>query len=497
MRAVESESLGLGGVVRGGLWLYIAGLLSSFLGYLYWLLASRLVDPSVVGSAAAVVAFSTLITGLLTFGVPTGLMRFVGVGLGRGDSNMIFSYSATAILFTVTLDLAAAATLTISHLLGSNILSGFELTAAVVLTSLGWSSALTATFNSLLRTELTALASFTSAALRITIGLALLYLGLGFVGIILGYIVSSITLNITLLIFWFKVKREAKTRLSLTNLVDMLKAGLATWLPGSLTLLAQQLGVLGLYTIVGGVETGLYYIAFAVASVIYSLPSSMLSLMLPALSAMKGGRAQATARATRLSLALAAPPALILAAYPHLPLQLLGQSYLAADTTLMILIVGVLAAPIASGYSSYIYAEGRYTRVLLIGLAGNITRISLYTMLIGLGEVGVATAYSAGFIAALLATIPSSAKMGLKQDWLGYTKAIIIPASATIAIYTLNIHWLAGIPLVAVASAFAYARLKVVDKRDLSEVAEALLSKERLTKIYVYAKPLIKLIYGE
>lgn len=491
--------MGLGGVVRGGLWLYVGGLLSSLLAYVYWLLASRIVGPSVVGSAAAVVAFSSLIVGLLGLGLPTGLMRFIGLSLGRGDFRLALSYSASTLLFTAGLDIAAAIILILLYQLGCAAfsLSGVELFTAAVLVALNWYTVLTSTFNAMLRAELTALAQLTSAAVRLTAGITLLYLGFGFVGIMMGYIASSLTTDLLLLTLWLKVKRGVKPEASLKLVGDNVKAGLASWIPDMLTIIGQQIGVLSLYGLVGRVETGLYYVAFAIASIVYSLPTSILSLSLPMLSGLSEGRDRAALRATRLSLATATPVALILAAYPHLPLQLLGQNYLEAAQPLRILALGVLASTIVSGYSSYIYAEGRYSHVTTIGLVGNGSRLALYSILVGYGESGVALAYTLGFLAALLATIPSSAKTGFKQEWGNYAKTIIIPTSVVLILYSLNIHWSITIPLTAVASAFAYARLRIVEKSDLIDVSEAILSKERLSRIYTYAKPIIKLIYGE
>ncbi|MCQ5363271.1 MAG: hypothetical protein NO482_07720, partial [Candidatus Methanomethylicia archaeon] len=61
--------MSLSRVIRGSLWLYISSIASNFLGYIYWLLAARFVDASTVGTGAAVVGVSSLITGLLSLGL--------------------------------------------------------------------------------------------------------------------------------------------------------------------------------------------------------------------------------------------------------------------------------------------------------------------------------------------------------------------------------------------------------------------------------------------
>ena len=59
-----------------------------------------------------------------------------------------------------------------------------------------------------------------------------------------------------------------KLRFDFQALRDVLKAGIAGWLPGMIAVLGQQLGVLALLGIKGASETGLYYVSFAIMSVV-------------------------------------------------------------------------------------------------------------------------------------------------------------------------------------------------------------------------------------
>jgi len=240
------------------------------------------------------------------------------------------------------------------------------------------------------------------------------------------------------------------------------------------------------------------FIAFAIASIVYNLPTSILGLMFPVLSGMEDGRKRAISRTIQLSLAITAPIALALTIYPSLPLSLLGQNYVQASNILTILILEAVASPIISGYTSYVYAIGNYIHVTMIGLATNVSRIMLYVILIStLEATGVAIAYTLGTIMALVAVLPSAKGLGYRFDWVQYAKTMTIPAILTIFLSTLNIHWLIGIPILLVVSSLAYARMSIVSKADLLEISQAFMSKERMSRMYVYARPLIKLIYGE
>ena len=496
--------MGLSGVVKGGLWLYIGGLLSSFLGYVYWLIASSFVPPSIIGSAAAITSMQGLLVSAFSLGLPTGLQRFIGLSRGKNDYQQLSTYFFTSLSFTLFINLLLAFITFVASFTNFVILNlkPFELTLVAILILLSsWSPLFTSLFNSLLRTEVTAAAHSASSLLRLLVGVSLLYLGFDFVGVILGFITASITMDTIIVLYAMKLFKEfgVKTKVQTSHLRDLLKAGLASWIPNTLITLGQSIGVLSIYGFVGETETGLYYIAFAIAAIVYSLPESILSLMFPVLSGMEDGRKRTASKAIKLSLAITVPIALALALYPSIPLSLLGQKYVQASSNILrILVLGAVISPIISGYGSYIYAIGKYTHVALTGLATNISRLLLYALLIPTMEAtGVATAYTLGIIIALAIILPSAHKTGYRFNWTQHAETIIIPGLLAAFISIINIHWLIGLPALLLLSLLAYARLNIISKMDLIEVSQAFMSKERLSKMYAYVRPIFKIMYGE
>jgi len=493
----------LSSVIRGSFWLYVGGLFSSFLGYLYWFVASAFVSPSVVGLAAAVISLQSVLIGVFSFGLPTGIQRFIGLSKGENDYRRLYTYFFTSLFFTVFVNSVLALSIVVLSFAGLGLfnLSSFDLSFVSILIVLGgWPSLFVSLFNSTLRTELTALSQALSSILRLIVGVLLLYIGLDFVGVMLGFMVASISVDGFLLFYGIKLFRSFKVKVSLkfSSLKDALKAGMASWFPDVLMILGQSLGVLSIYGFIGGSETGLYYIAFAIASIVYILPGSVLGLMFPVLSGMRDGRKRAISRAVQFSLAITVPLALVLALYSSVPLSLLGKRYVEASTMLSILALGALISPIVSGYGSYIYAIGKYSHVILLGLTGNLSRIVLYILLIPLFEAkGVALAYSLGFLLSLVAMVFSAYKTGYILSWMQYAKIISIPSLFAIVIYFSNLYWLIGLPLLLFLSFFAYTRLRIVSRADLMELSQAFMSEEQISKMYVHAKPIIKFIFGD
>lgn len=495
--------MSLSRVVRGGFWLYIGSLLTIFLTYVYWLIASNFVVPNVVGSAGAVMSMQSLLVSVFSFGLPSGLQRFVGLCKGKNDYQQLSEYFFSSLFFTLSISTLLALSVLVSSLIGFSIfnLNSAELSFIVILTLLGsWQPIFISLFNSILRTEVTARAQAISAFSRLLIGIPLLYFGLSFLGVMLGLIVASVTMGVLLSFYAVMVLKDfgAEFRVNLSHLKDPLKAGLASWVPNVLTILGQSFGVLSVYGLVGGAETGLYYMAFAIASIVYSTSTSILSLMFPVLSSMEDGRKRAMSRIMGISLTIAAPVALALALYPNIPLSLLGPKYLQASTALTILALGAVISPVIVGYSNYVYAVGKYVQVVLIGLAANLSMLTLYVLLVpSLEATGAATAYVLGILISLAAVVLSARKSGYRLNWSQYAKIIVIPGVLTAFLYTLNVHWVVGVPAILLISAFAYARLRIVSKNDLLEFSQAFMSEERILKLSVAAKPIIRIMFGE
>ncbi|MBI4258738.1 MAG: hypothetical protein HY619_07270 [Thaumarchaeota archaeon] len=135
-----------------------------------------------------------------------------------------------------------------------------------------------------------------------------------------------------------------------------------------------------------------------------------------------------------------------------------------------------------------------------IAIAAHIfTKVLAYLALLVpfLGELGVAASYSIGFLIALTAIPPSALKIGYRVNWLETIKILAIPTSLTIVLFFFNSPWVLALPILLLSSLLAYTRLRIVTKSDLLEVSQAFLSKESVSRMYSYTRPLIRLMYGE
>jgi len=501
--SISGSRLSLGKVLRGSIWLSLGSILANFFGFIYWLLISPVVSPTTVGKVATVLAVESLLLSTLSLGVPTGVMRFLGRESGRRDPIMLGRYLYSPLIFILGLNLASGLLflgLGLTRVIPLDIESIFFVSILIFVGMNGWPLILVALFSSTLETESIAVVQFITGLSRILIGVPLVYLGLDFLGVMLSYIIAAAgnTLMLLLLARRQIQKLGAKFSVSGHAIKEAIEAGLATWIPSTLTLAGQWLGILGLSGLVGSYETGIYFIGYAITTGLLAFPTNIVSLMFPVLSGMEDGRKRAMGEAVRISSAIMYPIAFMLIAYPTLIPSFLGEAYLSASTSIMILASGFLLAPLVNGYTYYAYALGKYREVILVGLAGNLPRIILYLLLIGkFAETGTAISFSLGFLFSLLAVIPLARKTGYHLNLKGAAKSLSIPLAFCILTLVLKLPPLLGITLILTPSYIIYARLRIISKKDLTDLAAALLSREVLTTISPYLRPILKILYGE
>lgn len=506
--------MSIGSVARGGLWLYIGGLLSSLLGYVYWLVAARFVPQDMIGSAAAIIAFQNLLVTFFSFGIPVGLRRFIGISRGQGDDQQLTSYFYTSLILLLLLNLPLAFLLFFSAFTGFTILyfTTYDLFLIAYLFTLNfWPVLLVSLFNSILRTEISARAQILSSIAKLGIGFPLMLLGWNFVGLVYGIIAASTTVDIILLGYTVKLFRQLKTKMDFesADIKPLFASGFPSWIPYTLTILAQSLGVLGIYGITGSAETGLYYVAFTVSQIVFALPLSIGVLMLPVLSGLDSGQKGVASKTIQLSLVVTAPFAFVFALYSLLLFTLLGPTYELAAAPLFFLMIGAVVYPIIVGYESYIYAMGKYVQVTILGLVLNISRLILYALLIGSwASNGAAIAYSSGLFLSLIPIIVSARRLGYGLDWTLYVKTIAFPGGLAAILVLFHLLWLFGVPflfpipwffgilIILLGSLIAYTRLGILTKNDFLEIAQAFLSKESIERITRYASPLLRLMFG-
>ena len=474
-------------------------MLLSLTGYIYWLAISKVAGPDVVGVASAIVGLACLVASVMSLGIPWGVQRFFGkelslnrfsyVGVYLGSSMMVLFLSNAIGVFILLL---------LAQILVLNIGYDLFVMAIALLFLYSIANILTSLFRSALHTHIIMLVNVVAGLARIPLGVYLVWIGLGWIGATLGMIFMSLLTIIGFIFFIMKEFKDINLDVSWDVVKEVVKAGIPSWLPNSISMIGVQSGILAVFAVQGSFETGLYYIAFALSSIVSAIPRSVLTLMLPLLSGMRKGYVEAAERAMRLSLALSTPLAIMLALYPKLPLSLLGGMYIQASGELCILALSTPAIAIFTGIWSLAYARGLYRLVLLLGLAQSIPRVLFYLSLTPrMGGVGAAVSFLIGSLTGATAALIAARKLNLRLKPLDVTIIILIPCLVASVVYLTSLPWIIASLLLLFVSFVLYALLGVVSKDDSEELMRSILPKELWSRVKPYVAVLMRIFYKD
>ncbi|RLG83535.1 MAG: hypothetical protein DRO40_04395 [Thermoprotei archaeon] len=477
-----SEEPSVTHIVRGGVWLYLSSIVNNVSGLLYWLVILAVGGSAILGYTSATIGLSTLVAGIVSLGVPLGLQRFIGKSLGENNVAKVREYFFTSLTFMLIIYCTASLILIVIGLSGfsfGNFLPEMFLLAAFLTLLNPLTTIMRSLFSSHIKTEYLLLGTILGNIGKFALGVTLVTLaGLGWIGATLGYAVIPLSMLIVGLVFITKHVGVTFT-FKKKCLADILKAGLAGWLPQIVVLAGQWLSVLAVFGYTEASTTGHFYIAFTLASAVLLISTSLSSLLLPALSGMADGRKRAAWKAFKIGFSAMIPVATVLLAYPKIPAYILGESYSDIVLPLQILVLAVIPVALTMSVNSLTYAYGKYREVLGMGLVQNIPRIILYpTLTPTLRAPGAAIAFLVGSLTGLVYSLKVSSKIGYKINWKDIAKLTTpIPIAYMVAKI---LPWHIG--SIALLLTFTIISVNVLEENELKEAVEAIIPKRHQTK---------------
>ena len=457
-----------------------------------------MVQPSVVGAATSLIGIVSIIGAFISFGIPLGIQRFLGKNLNNRDE--LKDYFSSSFIFMAALSIIAGLILfliSIFYLRSSEFSIANSLILFLIMVAGGttYSIMLASLFISTLQTKYLAIATIASTFIRLGTGVILVYFGFALTGILEAFLFAAI--GVLLIEFYFvkKILNGFPLRFNFLKLKSVIHAGLASWIPEFIEIAAQWLGVIGLYAFIDSTQSGIFFIAMAIMSVIFSIPRSLLDPTLPTLSGMDHERKSTISRFIKLSYAITIPIAYITIVYSDVVLSFIGAEYIPGASALIILTIGALFYPFITGFTNLVYAYGFYKYVLLLGLSLNVLRIMLYIPLsIQYGITGAAFSYTLGFIPAIMVILFISRKINYNLNIRPILLLITLPIP--LLFLSLILPWHLGSVSIVFGSIILYTRLQIIKKNEFISISESVIPKDILKIFSVYYKLILRLLYG-
>jgi len=365
-------------------------------GWLYWLVISKLVSPSVVGQSTAVYSLVLLISAIAGVGLEYPLLK----RSSTERSKVVGSAIIIELVITIAVVPFLIYTLKDQE---QEALQSYTIIALVMMISIsqGYVARYALLGNSASKTVL--VIDTITTIVKFVAGYFLVLSGLGTLGVLLSFMLQAlltacIALSLVYNIFGFGFA-------GFKYLKNIFKEGIAN-MPSifSRTLIVSLSVVLLASFGVASSEIGIFYIALMISLVAGGLISSTAYMVIPASSM---AQTDLTTGSIRIGISLTAPIIALLLTSPDFVLSLIGTEYVSGQILLTILAVGILPFAIATNSISRFNYLGMSRRLLFIGLLQMIGVIVSFIVLVpsfkGVGAaLSILIAYSVSCIPALI-----------------------------------------------------------------------------------------------
>jgi O-antigen/teichoic acid export membrane protein len=484
-------------VGRGVAYLYIEAITMMFSGYIYWLILSKITSPSVIGTSSTAISFITIFMTVALIGVGGGIQRFLGKSLvekkienTRGLINSALLIVGTGILISSIVILVFKDWIYYSFKI--------DLFLSVVSILIMGLSTMAGLLRSILipslKIKVIAISSILSTIIKILVTVILVLIGTGVIGILMGFMISSILTSIILTVEIKKTYYNSLTRNNKTNVIslfhstkDIVIASMGFWIPGVITSIGSQLGTIFVFISNGANHAGVYFISFSIVTGLSMIMSVLSTIAYPAISSMKDGRKRAIWRLIKVSLIITLPISNIIIFYSSEIMQLFGSNYTTGASNLDILLLSIFPTSLISGIGILVYAYGNNRLFLVIGLFTSIPRTLLYFIFVPIfGGNGAALTYTMGSIIGCIVSLIIANKMGLKIFWKQIILISIIPTILIIVLRYSGLNYIIGLCVSLVISYILFLKLRIIDTEEIQDISKILPEK--------IANPLVNLI---
>lgn len=463
-------------VSKSAAFIYIESVISALSGYLLWLILSKITTAEVIGTASTVISISTIVITVVTLGIPNSIPRFLGKSYSEGKMKVARVF-IDASLGIISLCIVVATIILLASK-GLWLLGSFDPILIIMTLVLTGASAIALFLRYVvigsLQTSTLVIREIIYSSAKLILSFFLVTLGLGSIGLTVGYTVGQILAAVLLATATFKIyktRQDDRDRIGYrVASFEVVKAGFPSWVPALITTIGSQLGTIVVYSSHGAQTAGAYFIAFAIANGITSLTYSLLSSTFPALSAMKDGRKRFAWQLTKISLILSVPLSTSLIFYSNQIMGIFGKDYVTGSSSLAILLFSILPVTVMTGINILVYAYGDYKKVLLIGLATSLPRIILYFILVPLyGIDGTALSFTLGSIAGFVVSIILARVISFKLYWKDLILIFSIPLLIGLFLKELQVNYVVAILITVVCTYILLLRLGAINRTDVHD----------------------------
>ena len=479
---------------------YITSVIPAGLTYIFWLIVANQTSPEIIGVVVAIGAFSMVLASFSGFEISIGMKRFLGIAHSEKNNlefKQIVFVSTTFVIISSIIILIITLNPFFNLLEVVGIDEKFTPIIIAIVLGNGLINIFVNALISGLRSDSLVIPYLVSSVGRFPVLFTLFYfVDQSDVNIAWAYsshyiLLATITLGIT--IFYFRKTTGNIFGKFYWHLKIILHGSLPRYIPQIVSALQTQFSILTIFSIQGPTETGIFYISFAVFSIISMVPSAINGVSHPVLSGMPNNEQGGfLLRTLKIGFLITMPLATIATFYSESILGVFGEEFLGSSEIVLILLIGLPMGIITNGCYYYLYARGNYKNVLYLGFSVGISRIILYIILVPvLGGEGAAISYVMGGFLQLGLTLILMRKTKINLEYKKYLLIIIIPFVLAFVLNYIQIEIISSILIILISFAI-YLKLKLLDHQDIESGLKIILPNNKVEskkiKIMTYLK---------
>lgn len=385
--------------VSNTIYLFISQIFLAVSGFLFWVIAGKLLKPQEYGIASTTINFISFVVGLITLGLPSAILKLVPEYLVKKDAEKIKKIVSTATFIVLLLNMSLAMIIILNRERFSVILKipVSALYASIIAISF---FSLTNVFSSLifsLRRLKQYLISDTLFSLsKLIFSVTLMLLGFGFYGPIVGFSVATVV--------WFLTKFTGKYLALGKKYIEkgeLLKYAIPGLTSSFLIILVANSQYITLSVMKTASLTGLFGVAMVISNTIGIIPGTLYSSIFPLISGLSAKKNSSEKQkrliyfVLRYTLLFTIPMIFIYSLFSRYFILLFSSSeYLSASVLLPILSTASLIFGLSNIFSGTIYALKKpnlYKNILLLtsGLFLIVTPLFTYLW----ADMGISVGY--------------------------------------------------------------------------------------------------------
>ncbi len=453
--------------------------------YVFWFVIAKIDGPETVGIVSTIVSFVIILTTIFSFDLQLGMKRLLSKHhIEKNEKEYKNIFTSVFLFLTVTSILASVLIIyPINFLEMIGIDSNYYWIIVSAIFLLSYHNLFVESFITSMRSKDFFGIILLGSLLRFPV-LVILYYVLyykEFSAALSYYSLYFTVVALSLIQYVKKIDFNIPWSTLISTIRNLINTSINSWIPNIIYTSGFWMGIIIVFSLHGSQAGGQFYIAVGIFSVILFIVSGISKVTHGYIQSIKEkDRLFFLSYCIKIALILTIPLSTSILFFSSSYLGILGVEFKASQFNLSILMLGMPFVVLSEIIYYYLYGLGQHKKVLILGLIGNVPRVTIYFLISFLFDTTfVALSY---LIGSVLQCIFSLRVVNPKIQIYEIRRKImvtIIPFIIATPLWLFDVNFIVATVIILSASIVLYVRLDYFDRVDVSKILHAVLPNKR------------------